>query len=124
MTEPEGRIRVRSYEVSIWPDELADDINADIWCLTVAYRGAGRWGVFRSSGNGGPCLGRDGTWAFGSPDEADRAAWLANYRFTEQEALDLARERAPGLRLNGYTAAEVLAEVLDNAATRHEGRRR
>lgn len=114
MTEPEVYVRTRSYEVTIWPEEMGDEINAGTWCLCVDYRGAGRWGVFRGAfaGPSTPCLGRDATWSFGRPDDQDdMAAWLANYRFTEQEALDFAREWAPKMRTSGMTAAEALADT-------------
>ena len=117
--EPEVRVLTRSYEVTIWPDDLADDTDASLWCLSVYYRGAGRWSVSRGSGDGGPSLGRDGTWSFDKPrfieDDAEREAWYANYRFTEQDAIDLAREWAPKIRVCGKTAAEVVAEVQAGA---------
>lgn len=118
MADPEVYVHARSYEVTIWPEDMLDDINAGTWCLCVQYRGAGRWGVFRGSdaGRNTPCLGRDGTWSFGrSDDQEDTAAWLANYRFTEQEALAFAREWAPKVRVCRMTAAEVLAEVTERA---------
>lgn len=108
-------VRERSYEVTIWPEELEGEIDAGTWALCVDYRGAGRWGVFRGAfaGRNTPCLGRDGTWTFGRPDDdVDMAAWLANYRFTEQEALDFAREWAPKMRTSGQSASAVLAERL------------
>lgn len=100
--------RLRTTEVTIWPEEMQDDIDAGTWCLTVAYRGAGRWGVFRGSGDGGPCLGSDGTLSFGRPS-GDDGAWLATYRFTHAEAMILAREWAPKVRVNSMTALEALA---------------
>jgi hypothetical protein len=121
VSKPEVYVRTRSYEVTIWPEEMSDDIDAATWCLCVDYRGSGRWGVFRgsSAGRHTPCLGRDGTWSFGRPDDQDdMAAWLANYRFTEQEALDFAREQAPGMKVNGYFASDVLNETLDEIGAR------
>jgi hypothetical protein len=102
-------VRPRSFEVTIWPEEMQDEINAGTWCLTVAYRGGNLWGVFRGAGSGNVCLGRDGTWSFGRPDDAgDPGAWVRNYRFTMAGALSLAREWAPKMRTNFMTAAEAL----------------
>ncbi|MGA5182979.1 hypothetical protein ACPCBF_24890 [Streptomyces pseudogriseolus] len=73
---------------------------------------AGGWAVVRA---GDRCLGRDGTWAYGS-NQGDRDdAWLAEHRFSLKEALEQAEESAQRLTVRGRTAAQLLAEEDDQA---------
>jgi hypothetical protein len=92
--------RVTEYTVSVLPE---DDINASSYAITVAYRGRDLWAVSRHR----QCLGRDGEWDWESLPSERTDEWLAEHRFTEQEALRLAREAAPGIRCNGLTAVEM-----------------
>jgi hypothetical protein len=99
VTEP--TVRVTEYTVSVLPEE---DINASAYAITVAYRGRGLWAVLLRSF----CLGRDGEWDFEMlPSRTDE--WLAEHRFTDVEALVLAKAEAPRISVNGRTAAELLA---------------
>lgn len=73
---------------------------------------AGGWAIVRP---GDRCLGRDGTWAYGS-NQGDRDdAWLAAHRFTLVEAMERAVEAAEQLQVRGRTAAQVRAEEGDLA---------
>lgn len=105
MAEPEVYMRATAYEVSVFPDEFAD---ASTWTLAVEYRGADRWAVLASAGSR-TCLNRDGEWVWEISPSERTDEWLAEHRFTLDEALLLARNHAPGVTMNGLTAVEVLA---------------
>lgn len=100
MAEP--TVQVTEYTVSVLPD---GDVNQDLFTIKVAYRGRGLWAVLRRSF----CLGRSGDWDYESMPSGRTDQWLAEYRFTEAEALDLAREAAPQIEYGGRTASEFLA---------------
>jgi hypothetical protein len=86
--------RVRSYEVSVFPDGH-ECVSARTWKLDLEYAGDGLWAVTQ-----GPYfLGPDGTLE--SP--ADLHAYPLG------EALALAREFAPKVTINDMTALEILA---------------
>lgn len=99
MAEP--TVRVTEYTVSVLPE---DDINASAYAVTVAYRGRGLWAVLLRSF----CLGRDGEWDFEMLPSSREDEWLAEHRFTREEALELAKAEAPHISVNGRTAAELL----------------
>lgn len=90
------------YTVSALPE---DDINSSAFQIVVAYRGRGLWAVSRHR----RCLGRSGEWDWESMPSERADEWLAEHRFPLAEALRLAREELPKLRVNGMTAAEVQA---------------
>lgn len=122
---PEPTVRVTRYKVSCLPEEHDE---SDTFTITVEYRGAGRWGVFR-----GECrqFGADGTWSWGYDwDGRDREPatdeeradyrrgyeeWLAAHRFDEATALRLAKEAAPLLRVRSFTVADALAWATGDA---------
>lgn len=96
-------VRTTEYTVCALPD---DHIDAGIFSITVAYRGAGLWAVLR----GKRCLGADGTWDW-EPIPSDRTdEWKAAHRFDEKTAVQLACEAAPKLVINGLTPERILAE--------------
>lgn len=99
MAEP--TVQVTEYTVSLLP---ADDINASSFAITVAYRGRGLWAVLRRSF----CLGRDGEWDYEMKPSSRTDEWLADHRFTDVEALVLAKAEAPRIVVNGRTAAELM----------------
>lgn len=100
--------RVTSYDVSVWPPSI-ECIDSETWKLTVEYRRRGLWAVCRLS----CCLHADGTWQREiRPSERDDE-WLAVHRFPLERALELAREHAPSVTVNGMTAAFVLARHLE-----------
>ena len=71
----------------------------------MEYRGKGKWGVFHL----GECLGSDGEWDWESNPSSRTDEWLETHRFDCGTALDLAREWAPKVTVNGHVAAEVAA---------------
>jgi hypothetical protein len=96
--------RVRSYDVSIWPDEI-ECLDSETWKLAVEYRGRGLWAVTRGRYTRA-CLSKAGKWDWEIlPSERDDE-WLAGHRFTLDEALAVAAEHAPNVTINGMTAAE------------------
>lgn len=95
-------VQPTQYTVSILPE---DDLYYDIYAVTVEYRGPECWAVMR----GRRCLGADGVWDLGQRYNDDQ--WMASHRFDLDTALRLAREAAPNVKTNGWTAAEVLAEL-------------
>lgn len=88
------------YTLSGLPEE---DINYSSFAIKVAYRGRGLWAVTHH----GYCLGRNGDWDYESVPSERTDEWLTGHRFGRDEALRLAREAAPKVRVNGMTAAEV-----------------
>lgn len=102
MTEP--RVQVAAYTVSLLPENHTPD--SHIFDITVEYCGAGLWAVTRHS----MCLGADGTWDFGVKPYDRGDDWLTTHRFTEAEALRLAKQAAPHVTVNGVTAAQALTD--------------
>jgi hypothetical protein len=90
------------YTLSPLPE---GDINSTAFEVKVAYRGRGLWAVSRHR----QCLARSGEWDWESIPSERTDEWLAEHRFPLDEALRLAREELPNLRVNGMTAAEVSA---------------
>jgi hypothetical protein len=103
----EVRVVATSYLVTAWPEDMADNIDAYMWSVSVTDRGHGKWAVIRG-GDGGPCLGTDDEWDY-EPSPSNREDdWLAAHRFDLDEALLLARDHAPRIRINGMTALECI----------------
>lgn len=77
-----------------------DDDDAGLWSLEVEYRGPGdRWAVLRW----GRALGVNGTWDY-EPSPSNRSdEWKDNYRFPLEEAIPLALEALPKIKVNGKT---------------------
>jgi hypothetical protein len=98
--------RVRSYDVSVWPDDI-ECLDSETWKLTVEYRGRGLWAVTR--GGMRTCLNADGEWDYEMRPSEREDEWLAAHRFSLGDAIDLARRHAPDVTINGLTAVEVLA---------------
>lgn len=103
-TMAEATVRTTRYEVSCLSE---DHIDADVSTLTVEYRGRGLWAIKRLS----QCLSADGAWDYESNPSSRTDNWLATHRFPLEEALALAKEHAPKVRCNGWTVAQVLAEI-------------
>lgn len=108
---PPARISTTQHVVSCLPE---DSPNHYDWSITVEYRGEGRWAVLLRGGR--QCLGRDGEWSYESVPSEREDAWIAEHRFSEQEALRLAVQWAPKIVCNGKTAAEVLAWEAGHSA--------
>lgn len=97
MSEP--TVRVTCYQVSVLPESHIDQ---DVFAITVEYRGHGRWAVKHLA----YVLSGTGEWDY-EPNPSSRTdEWLARHRFTRDEALELAKQCAPRVTVNGYTAAQ------------------
>lgn len=116
MTTPGGWspvVRVDRYTVSVLPE---GHIDAHTFDIEVEYRGGGRWAVTHHR----YCLGADGAWEYEQHPSERTEEWLALHRFTETEALDLARRAAPSVRINGITAAELAARTARATGRTHQ----
>jgi hypothetical protein len=104
----EAYVRPTSYDVSVFPDEMASRpdacMDADTWKITVEARGLGTWGICFM----GRCLGISGEWDREPIPSSRDDDWLEDHRFPLAAALDLAREYAPKVKINGMTALEIL----------------
>lgn len=106
MAEP--TVRATEYVVSLLPE---DDINAGHYEVTIAWRGHGKWAIVHG---GRWCLSRSGEWDYEMQPSSREDDWLATHRWELSEALDKAKEVAPGITVNGITAQQ----VYDRAVSR------
>lgn len=104
-TTPAAVIRPTEYTVSLLPE---DDVNHRAFAITVQYRGGGRWAITLGEH---ACLGRDGTWAPGVKPYGRGDAWLGAHRFDRDAAIELAREAAAKVTVNGITAMQAWART-------------
>ncbi len=102
MTDRKTQVRAKEYEVNAYPDpDHPDAAHFLIRVIRFDARGddlGGReWGVFDCSGLNGrqTRLGPDGQWSNEPKDTAERQAWRDARRYTEAQALELARAAAP-----------------------------
>jgi hypothetical protein len=58
----------------------------------------------------GSCLGKDGRWDYERSPSNRGEGWKKKHRFSLQEALRLAHEAAPKLKINGYLPADIIAK--------------
>ena len=105
--EPGPRVRATRYEVSLLPE---DDLNYPLYVIAVETRSASLWAVVRHR----QCLGTDGEWSWESIPSEREDEWLAAHRFDQETAIRLATEAAPGVTVNGISAAQVLARREQN----------
>lgn len=101
----EPRVQATRYTVNCMPEDAAPD--AHVFEITVEYRGADRWAVTRHE----MCLGADGTWDFGVKPYDRGDDWLNAHRFDLNTALELAKQAAPNVTVNGLTPATALARI-------------
>ncbi|MEV6547942.1 hypothetical protein AB0M57_04440 [Streptomyces sp. NPDC051597] len=101
MTEtPEVLVTVTRYEVSLLPEGHRARCH---FTITVEHRGGASWAVL----DGPFCLGLDGDWEY-EPLPSNRTdEWISTHRFDLKTALELAKQAAPRVTVNGCTAAEV-----------------
>lgn len=98
--------QVTQYTVSAVPKGMGSDAWA--WAITVEYRDEGQWAVKHHSS----CLSSSGKWDY-EPNPSSRTdAWKRRHRFTEEEALRLARKHAPNVCINGLFPADLIAKAL------------
>jgi hypothetical protein len=91
------RVFTTTYEVGLF---APDDEAGLHFNLKVEYRGDDKWAVLR---------GTDGLWDWESNPSSRTDEWLATHHFDLDAALDLARQHAPQVKVNGRTAAEAAA---------------
>ncbi|HZE01535.1 MAG TPA: hypothetical protein VE155_07195 [Pseudonocardiaceae bacterium] len=95
-------VQATSYDVSCLPPHYRARRH---FTLTVEYRGDDLWAVCRY----GHCYGENGAQEYErSPSNRDDD-FLTRFRFPLTRALQIARERAPDLTVNGYSVADALA---------------
>jgi hypothetical protein len=99
----EPTVQVTEYTVSLLPEGP----DASSYEITVAYRGRGLWAVTRSR----MCLGGDGEWDWEPLPSERTEEWLLAHRFDLDTALRLAKRAAPGIVVNGRSAADVAKAV-------------
>lgn len=85
--------------------EADDDVNYYLFTINVEYAGHGGWAIRWM----GRCLNARLEWSYESIPSERTDEWLAEYRFDEQTALELAKRAAPHITVNGRTVASVLA---------------
>lgn len=99
---------VTEYLVTAWPEDMADIPDARHWCVTVVSRGHGKWAVLEGRSGSRYCLGTDGEWDLEPSPSNREAGWLATHRFDLERALELAREMAPKITINGKTTLDAI----------------
>jgi hypothetical protein len=109
----EAIARPTTYEVTCLPD---DPYGGESWSIDVQFAGASRlgkpkppdqWWAVRLRGHW--CLSRARTWDVEPlPSERDED-WLAEHRFSLEDALERAKTMAPDIVVNGMTPAGLLA---------------
>ncbi len=124
MPVPEPTVRATRYEVSCLPPDYPD---ADMFTLTVEWRGGDLWAVKRGTAS----YDAEGNRSWGFVWENDREpvtgaefasyeqghdAWMAAHRFDLGTALDVAKKAAPGVVVNGWTVERVLARIAAEEA--------
>lgn len=92
-------VAVSAYTVSLLPDDHPD---RHVWSLTVEYRGRGLWAVKSLS----RCLNRRGKLDLEPIPSSRTDRWLKAHRFTEQEALDIAKRHVGKLVFNGMRVVD------------------
>lgn len=102
---------IAAYSVSCVPDH---PMAGDLWEIEVLYTGCAHFGVVKPEDQRWAVvlrdhwvLNRDGKWDPNDllPGERDDE-WIAAHRFDHDTALRLAQELAPGIVINGETAAQ------------------
>lgn len=100
--------------VTIWPEDAEESpdtaLDSYMWCVSVVYRGHGMWAIVRGDHNSGTCLSRDDVWHIEPRPSERNDSWLKAHRYTKDEAMAKAREWAPKIRIQGITAAELVAQ--------------
>ncbi|GHD70389.1 hypothetical protein GCM10010317_077620 [Streptomyces mirabilis] len=111
---PTPYVRPTRYIVNLLPDTAAE---AHVFEITVEWRGADRWAVLRN----GWCLDSNGKWDYEMRTSEREDDWISWHRFDLDTAIRLAKEVAPGVTVNGRTAADALARLLESGELAHTG---
>lgn len=105
--------QVTEYRVSAAPLDHDDG-----WRFALVVRwNRGTWMV-TDAAEPADYMGADGRWSWETPSERHAEGWRDAYRFDLPDALRIAREAAPKVRVNGRTWAEWQAHW---AQTRSKG---
>lgn len=107
MTEP--IVHPAAYWVNVLPEDFPDSYH---WTIKLEYRGRGLWAIIHSM----QVYGHDGTWDW-EPSPSTREeidGWLENYRWTLEEAIDVAKQLAPTVKVMGRTAEQWRQESEQN----------
>lgn len=130
------RVKAKEYEVNAYP--FPDHRDARHFLIRVIRfhqcDDDREWGVFDYSGLEGrrTRLGPDGLWSHEPEDTVEREAWRDARRFTEEQALELARAAAPHmvtgppenlLTIDGWQAWWPLRDALAASPNDGGGRR-
>lgn len=91
--------------VSLLP---TDDIDFHTWSVAVAWRSDDKYAVTHI----GYVFNSDGEWEYEPQPSSRDDEFLARTRFDYWTAYRLACEQAPLVRINGMTAADVLAKKV------------
>jgi hypothetical protein len=97
-----GTVVPTEYTVSPLPLDHPDMEHAHHWTITVEWRGENTWAVKHF----GYTLTRGGEWEYEPRPSAREDDYLDRCRFGLAEALDLARDALPSLKVNGRTYAD------------------
>lgn len=98
-------VQATRYTVNCVPADLVPD--AHVFEIAVEWRGNDRWAVVRH----GQCLDRKGRWSWESLPSSRTDEWLARHRFDFDTALELAKQAAPEVIVNGMTPAQAIARI-------------
>jgi hypothetical protein len=95
----------RSFKVSALPEEIQEGYeDSRYFELTVEYRGRGKWAVTRM----GSCYNRKGERGHESPPSGRTEEFLNEFRFSFEEAVEIAERVAPELRVNRFTVQDMI----------------
>ena len=82
--------------------------------IVVQYRGHDRWAIYRNTSQGGPLWSRQGCWDYGeSSEDRDDEQWMADHRFSQEEALSIAAELAPHLTIRGSNGEWTVDRIME-----------
>lgn len=111
------RLRARLDQATVFtllPDTSPYPPHEDIhtWGIRVEQRGPGSWAVVERSW----CLDRDGHREYESMPSERTDEFKTRFRFTLDDAFDIAERALPNIRINGATAVEAAAWVAARQA--------
>lgn len=106
---PTVNAQLTSVLVTVLP---VDHEHAEDFGITVEWRGGDRWAVCRRK----HCLGHDGIWEAELQPSSRDDAWLATHRYSYDAAMALAARHAPGVKVNGVTAADLARKIATEAS--------
>lgn len=95
------QVIVTSIQVSALPEDHPD---ARTWSVSVEYRGKDSYAVVHHGQN----LSQDGQWNYEPSNSSRDDHFIAQHRFSYEEAIDLAKEACKTIVINSMTAADVL----------------